>query len=106
MIRRKKKSQEEIQKNNEEREGMWNFFLEIWNERKHYCEVTGKWLGNTPKTYMFDHLIEKSAYPELKYEKDNIILCDGDIHSQKTMGNPHPKHQELIDNAKKKFNIL
>lgn len=87
----------------EEREKMWNFFLEIWKERPHYCQITGKWLGNQPKSWHFDHLLEKSKYPELAFEKDNIILVDFEVHELKTNGFPLPKHRELIEQAKQKF---
>ena len=87
----------------EDREKMWNFFLEIWKERPHYCQVTGKWLGNTPKSWMFEHILEKSKYPDLAYEKDNVILIDFEPHELKTNGFPLPKHREFIEKAKERF---
>jgi len=84
---------------------MMQFFLEIWNERPRYSAVSGEYLGPTPLNWMFDHLLEKSKYPHLRLEKDNIALVTFEEHEAKTNGRPLPKHQELIDNAKKRFNL-
>ena len=65
---------------------MRSFFLSIWNKKVHNCENCNKWLGNEPLTYMFDHLLEKSKYPELMYEKENIMLVCLDCHNNKTNG--------------------
>ena len=55
-------------------ETMRNFFLEIWKERKHYSEVSGTYLGSEPLSTFFHHILPKSKYPELEYDKSNIIL--------------------------------
>lgn len=102
-IKRRKKSEEEIVQNKADRERMLNLFSEIWLERPHYSILSGKWLGNEPMTTFFDHLLEKSVYPQFKYEKENIILVTPDEHTVKTNGFPLPKHQELIEVARKKF---
>ena len=78
---------------------MWELFLEIWKERPHKSEVSGKWLGNEPLSYMFDHLLEKETYPNIKYEKWNIALVTLEEHDAKGMKFPLPKHKELIDKA-------
>lgn len=83
---------------------MKEFFLEVWNERPiHKCQMCGEWLGNEPLSYMFDHLLEKSKYPDLKYEKYDIgylcLLC----HDAKTRGFPSEDYLKLIENAKKIF---
>lgn len=63
------------------------FFLQIWNDRKkHECENCGEWLGKEPLSYMFDHLLEKSKYPELKFDEDNIMLVCLKCHDEKTRG--------------------
>jgi hypothetical protein len=84
---------------------MRSFFLRIWEERSHYSEVSGEYLGNFPLSWMFDHLLEKSKYPDFAFEKNNIALVTFEEHEAKTNGRPLPKHQELIDNAKKLFNV-
>lgn len=82
---------------------MWSFFLEIWKERPHRSEISGKPLGREPLTVFFDHLLEKEMYPALKYEKDNIILCTWEEHDAKGRGFPLPKHAEAIERARKQF---
>ena len=48
---------------------------EIWNERKHVCEVCKVYIAN-PSPANFSHLFPRSTYPELKRDKRNIrIKC-------------------------------
>jgi len=82
---------------------MRDFFLSIWKRRLHNCENCGKWLGNEPLSYMFDHLLEKSKYPELKYEKENIMLVCLECHDNKTRGNLTNLFKEKIKIIKDKF---
>lgn len=94
-------------KKKEDTERQFNLFLEIWEERKingkNYCEVSGKLLPREALSIYFDHLLEKSKYPLLRYEKRNIIIVDGDVHMRKTNGHPLPKHKELIEEAQKEL---
>ena len=62
-------------------ETMRNFFLEIWKERKHYSEVSGDYLGGEALSTFFHHILPKSKYPELEYDKSNIILLTLDEHT-------------------------
>jgi len=78
----RKKSKEEIEENKQAIERMWNMFLEIWEERPHYCEETGLYLGQVPLSTMMHHILAKSKYPQYKYEKWNIALLHPDVHSQ------------------------
>jgi len=89
----------EISKRNE-------FFLDIWRKNKHICENCGKWLGNEPLSYHFDHLLEKNKFPELKFEEFNIFLTCLDCHSRKTNGFISEIVQNRINQVKLKFNIL
>jgi hypothetical protein len=100
-----KKRLEGSKKKEKNTEAMHNFFMEIWKKRPHYCQVTGESLGNEPLSYMFEHLLEKSKYPHLAFEEDNIILCTLNVHDAKTMGYPLPKHQEFIEKAKERFGV-
>lgn len=86
-----------------ETQKQWEFFLEIWNERIHCSDVSGEYLGEEPFSYFFDHALEKSKFPELRWEKRNIILCTMDEHYAKTNGHPLPKHEELIEKIKKEL---
>ena len=85
---------------------MRNFLYPIWNRRLHYCESCGEWLGNEPLSYHFDHTLEKSKYPELKYEEDNIMLLCLQCHDKKTRGFMNEKITERIRILKKKYNIF
>ena len=62
-------------------ETMRNLFLEIWKERKHYSEVSGDYLGKEPLSTFFHHILPKSKYPDLEYDKSNIILLTLDEHT-------------------------
>lgn len=51
------------------------FFLSIWNERKHECEECGKELRN-PRPHNFDHIKPKGMNQQDRYNPANIrILC-------------------------------
>ena len=63
---------------------MRQFFLSIWNKRPHRCENCDTYLGNEPLSYMFDHVLEKSKYPDLRYKEENICMLCLDCHSDKT----------------------
>jgi 5-methylcytosine-specific restriction endonuclease McrA len=79
---------------------MKEFFLQCWKEKSHYCEECNKFLGNEPKTYMFDHLLEKSKYPELAFEKNNIMITCLECHDKKTRGFLTNLVSEKIKNLK------
>lgn len=102
-IKKKSKSLEQKKEQQDQYEADWRFYREIWEEREHRCQVTGEWLGNELKTIFIEHLLEKSVYPQFRYEKRNIALVSGDIHIQKTNGFPHPIHKQLIKKAKKEL---
>jgi 5-methylcytosine-specific restriction endonuclease McrA len=83
---------------------MREFFRTIWNKRKkHDCENCGKWLGSEPLSYMFDHLLEKSKHPELKFEEDNIMLVCLECHDNKTRGFLTDFVSAKIEELKKRF---
>lgn len=49
-------------------------FKQIWEERPHFCEVTGKPLGAFD-VRLFSHVLTKGAYPKFRLYKKNIVLC-------------------------------
>jgi 5-methylcytosine-specific restriction endonuclease McrA len=81
----------------------FNLFYNIWAKKRHYCESCGLWLGNEPKSVFFDHLLEKSKYPEFALLEENIYICCLDCHSKKTNGFPTENHKKAIDNIKNNF---
>lgn len=97
---KKKKDQIKAEQERLENERMWAFYREIWAERPHRSELSGKFLGNELKSTFVDHLLEKNSHPELKYERNNVILLTPAEHELKTNGFPLPKHKELIKMAR------
>lgn len=87
---------------------MWNSLKERYlslplGDRK--CQSCGKKLAEEPRTYYFDHLIEKNRRPDLASEWDNIFLCCLECHSLKTEGFPTDPHRKAIEKAKEKFGV-
>lgn len=82
---------------------MFEFFVDIWKKKKHVCENCNKYLGEQPLSYMFDHLLEKSKYPELKFEEENIMLVCLECHDEKTRGFYSEKVMKLIESLKLKY---
>ena len=60
------------------------FYLSLWMRRKHECAYCGDPLGDEPRKYMFDHVLEKSKFPYLRHQGRNIVLTCMDCHSVKT----------------------
>ena len=80
----KRKAQYKPKKPTGERE----LFLEIWNERGHYCEnpKCRKWLGDEPVVNFFSHRKSKGAHPELRLVKTNIDLLCTKCHYNEDFG--------------------
>lgn len=57
------------------------FYNEIWKERLHQCEKCSAPLGSVWNKWSFHHIKMKSKFPELRYEKDNILLVCLTCHS-------------------------
>ena len=55
--------------------------MEIWKERIHESEVSGTYLGKEALSTFFHHILPKNKYPELAYEKSNIILLTLEEHT-------------------------
>jgi hypothetical protein len=107
LVKRTENQKEKIEIQRQETDKQFRFFLEIWEERKiggrNYCEVTGEILQLQPLSIYFDHLLEKSSYPQFRFDKRNIAIVNGNVHALKTNGFPLPKHKELIEEAKRKL---
>ena len=61
---------------------MFRLFQQIWKEKKHISEVSGKWLGSEALTIYFHHILPKSRFPEAMLDRDNIILLTFDEHTK------------------------
>lgn len=100
-----KTTKQEIFKSQDNNE-IWTFLYNLYNalplwDRK--CQSCGAILNREPRTYYFDHLIEKSKRPDLAMEKDNIFICCLTCHALKTDGHPTEVHRAAIEKAKEKF---
>lgn len=67
---------------NEDIDEMRSFFLSIWSKRPHYSEVSGVFLGGTPLTIFFHHILPKEKYFYAKDDEENIILLTFTEHLQ------------------------
>jgi 5-methylcytosine-specific restriction endonuclease McrA len=80
-------------------------FMSIWEKRIHRCQHCGDSLGSEPRSYMFDHILEKSKYPQLSLEEENIWMVCMSCHDNKTRGIISEKYQEKINFVTTKFNV-
>jgi len=65
--------------------GEAELFLEIWNERPHVSELTGKKLlplGHKLWFSQFLHVLSKGTYSELRLCKENIMLALPNEHEK------------------------
>lgn len=90
----KKISKKQREKNKEKTiitQKMHSLFLEIWDEREDlegacYCFETGRRLDGRiyrSNTCCYDHVLEKSKYPQYALDPKNIIILHPDVHQQK-----------------------
>ena len=83
---------------------MKQFFLNFWKKNPiHICEVCNAPLGKEIKTYMFDHIMEKSKYPELAFEEENIMYLCLECHDEKTRGHHSDVTTKRIEYLKAKY---
>lgn len=98
-----KKRQELLKSQPSKVEQYEQFYRQIWNKQPHVCQSCNANLGSEMKSYMFDHLLEKSKYPDFAFEEDNIMIVCLQCHNRKTNGHPTPIHQERIIKATQHF---
>ena len=58
--------------------GELKLFNEIWEERPHVSEFSGKPLlpkGHFQWGWQFAHVLNKGRFPSMRLRKDNIFLC-------------------------------
>jgi len=61
---------------------MQSVFMDIWLEKPHKSEVSGRWLGKEALSVFFHHILPKEKYPEAIFDHDNIILLTFDEHTK------------------------
>ena len=57
------------------------FFKQIWKERPHKSEISGRYLGKEASSAFFHHILPKNKYPEFRLDEENIILLTIDEHA-------------------------
>jgi hypothetical protein len=85
---------------------MKDFFGSLWLNRKHYSEVSGKYLGSEPLSIYFHHILPKEKYPQAALDSENIIFLTGDEHGN--VENDKYRFPEINDRRKKlmiKYNL-
>lgn len=75
-----------------------------WKQKPHKCESCGAYLGSENKTIFHDHLLEKSKYPEYRFEMWNLYMVCLKCHDEKSRGFPTEKHRVAIEKALEKIN--
>jgi hypothetical protein len=74
------------------------FFKEIWDERPHYSEVSGEFLGHEFNVCFMSHILTKGSYPRFRYHKRNIILMSFEEHQEwEFTDRKDPKWNEIRD---------
>lgn len=73
------------QEDNRQISEMRDFFLQLWQKKRHYSEVSGKYLGEEPLTVFFHHILPKEKYPEASLDEENIIFLTLEEHDQVEM---------------------
>ena len=79
---------------------MIDLFNEIWEEREHISELTGKDLlhkGHFKWHWQFLHLLNKNTYSKMKFDKRNIILALPEEHENQES---FPKFIEMRDDLR------
>lgn len=88
----------------EQTEKQWALFQEMWKSlTSKKCWSCDKKIYGPNKPLYWDHLLEKSKYPELRYERKNLFFCCPDCHAKKEAGFPTAKHKQAIDMAANEF---
>ncbi len=82
MIKKKKKTKQEIINNKINIDKRNDFFTDIWKKNPHKCQVTGIKLNNTINSMYFHHIIPKSKLKEAEFDEENIVILHPDIHAQ------------------------
>lgn len=77
-----KKQLHKLEERKEVKAIMHSVFMDIWHERPHKSEISGRWLGKEALTVFFHHILPKSKHPEAMFDVDNIILITFEEHGK------------------------
>src|ERR1043165_5676907 len=101
-IKAKPKTKEQKEAQQEQWEKDKAFYLEIWNERPHYCISCDKYLGEVPNLCFFEHGLPKSTFPQYRYNKENLSLVCISCHQEKEAGFPNEKYKIKLNELRRK----
>lgn len=92
-IKKKPKTQEQIQQAKEDGQRMIVLFEEHWNMKTHYCQSCNNAIRGENKTLYHHHVLEKGIdrYKHLKYDLRNLMLLCTECHTRTTQGYPPEK---------------
>lgn len=83
MRRISDKQKQKLEEKKKLQEIMHSIFMDIWRDRPHYSEVSGRWLGKEALTVFFHHILPKHKYRgEPMFDPENIILLTADEHTK------------------------
>ena len=78
-------------------------FEEIWSEREHVSELSGKPLlpkGNMRWHHQFLHVLPHGSYKAYKYRKENIMLALPEEHAVQER---YPKFMERHEELRRQY---
>jgi hypothetical protein len=83
--------------------GLLTLFSEIWDEREHVSELSGKPLlpkGNPQWHWQMLHVLPHGSYPAYKFRKENIMLALPEEHA---IQERYPKFMERHEELKQQY---
>lgn len=83
------------------------FFIEQWNTRPNYSEISGEYLGNSYSSIYLHHILPKSKYSEACFDEENIVFLTADEHASIELDMyKYEKVNKKRELLKIKYNIL
>lgn len=107
-IKAKKKSQETILKEKEDRDRMKELFERHWESKPKVCESCNSPIYGENLSIYSHHCLEKGLkrYDHLKYELTNLMLLCGDCHSSTTNGHSPKAVVERTEWVKERYGVM
>ena len=82
------------------------FFIEQWNKRPHFSEVSGDFLGNNYSTIYQHHILPKIKFPKACFDEENIVFLTANEHLSVEMDiYKYPLVNEKRNQLKIKYNL-
>jgi len=82
-------------------------FETVWRKRIHYSEVSHTFLGDTPNSMFFHHILPKRNHKEAEFDEENIILMTPEEHANVESNiYRYPVINKRREILKKKYNIM